>query len=160
MVRLRKVVGRRGLLCAGRVQTLGLLSRAGKGKQEMGGGQGRERDSWMREGVIWGQHSSEMNQGGDLVWEAGTPLVHCPCDITDELFFLCGPQFLHVSSSVGERDWPGRSLGPLALVQQLAGEGGVNSSLCFCPIAWRLAALSSGSGRRCSGLIQPEIELP
>lgn len=87
------------------------------------GGQGRERDSWMREGVIWGQHSSEMNQGGDLVWEAGTPLVHCPCDITDELFFLCGPQFLHMSSSMGERDWPGRSLGPFALVQQLAGEG-------------------------------------
>lgn len=45
---------------------------------------------------------NEMNQGSHLVWEAGTPLGHCPCGIMDELLFLFGPQFLRVSSSRGK----------------------------------------------------------
>lgn len=78
----------------------------------------------------------------------------------DELLFPFGPQFLCVSGSKGEGGWPGKSLGLFACrFNSWQGKGCKQQAVFLCSIAWHLAALSSGSGSLCMGLIQPETEL-
>lgn len=51
-------------------------------------GAGRET-----EGALWGQHSSEMNQGRDLVWETGTHLFTDPVTSWTSCFSPLGLSF-------------------------------------------------------------------